>query len=41
MAPEIFDSKPYSTKADIYSFGVNNIDIILYLKKLFYFFIRT
>lgn len=22
MAPEIFESKPYSTKADIYSFGV-------------------
>ena len=24
MAPEIFESKPYSTKADIYSFGVYN-----------------
>ena len=22
MAPEIFESKPYSTKADIYSFGI-------------------
>jgi len=22
MAPEIFESKPYSNKADIYSFGV-------------------
>lgn len=22
MAPEIFESKPYSTKADVYSFGV-------------------
>ncbi len=23
MAPEIFESKPYSIKADVYSFGVN------------------
>lgn len=37
MAPEIFDSKPYSTKADIYSFGVNKIDIILYLQNYFIF----
>jgi len=22
MAPEIFESKPYSTKADVYSYGV-------------------
>lgn len=22
MAPEIFESKPYSNKADVYSFGV-------------------
>lgn len=22
MAPEIFESKPYSTKADVYSYGI-------------------
>lgn len=29
MAPEIFESKPYTIKADVYSFGVFIILIIL------------
>ncbi len=27
MAPEIFESKPYSIKADVYSFAVNKLNI--------------
>lgn len=29
MAPEIFENKPYSLKADVYSFGANNLIILL------------
>lgn len=34
MAPEIFDSKPYSIKADVYSFGVTYTYILI--KKKFF-----
>ena len=32
MAPEIFENKPYSLKADVYSFGVQ-IQIIKFILK--------
>ena len=31
MAPEIFESRPYTVKADVYSFGVINNKIIKHL----------
>ena len=30
MAPEIFECKPYTIKADVYSFGVIFFRLILY-----------
>ena len=36
MAPEIFENKDYSTKADVYSFAVsNNFNVYLKLRYVY------